>query len=65
MACQRVIGVPTEGFILDNGAGLSRSERIRAEALGRLLITAWHRPYISHFAIPSFLMEFNIFTIYQ
>ena len=52
-------GVPTEGFILDNGAGLSRSERIRADALGRLLVTAWHRPYMPEFvaALPRAGLE--------
>lgn len=30
--------------VLDNGSGLSRSERISAQALGRLLQTAWASP---------------------
>lgn len=32
------------GLVLDNGAGLSRSERISAEGLSRLLLAAWHSP---------------------
>jgi D-alanyl-D-alanine carboxypeptidase/D-alanyl-D-alanine-endopeptidase (penicillin-binding protein 4) len=33
-----------EGSILDNGAGLSREERISAESLGKLLLDAWKSP---------------------
>lgn len=33
-----------DSVILDNGAGLSRDERISAEGLGKLLLAAWHSP---------------------
>ncbi len=33
-----------EGGVLDNGAGLSREERISAEGLGKLLLAAWKSP---------------------
>ncbi len=36
----------TDAPVLDNGSGLSRSERITAQALGRLLQTAWASPYM-------------------
>lgn len=32
------------GVIIDNGAGLSRDERISAEGMGRLLLAAWKSP---------------------
>lgn len=31
-------------LVLDNGSGLSRTERISAEGLSQLLLTAWHSP---------------------
>jgi len=31
-------------LVLDNGSGLSRSERISAEGLSQLLLAAWHSP---------------------
>ena len=34
-------GIPTEGLVMDNGSGLSRSERISAWQLARLLQVAW------------------------
>lgn len=34
-------------LVLENGAGLSRIERISAQTLGRLLILAYRRPYYS------------------
>lgn len=33
-----------EGTVLDNGAGLSRNERLTAEGLGKLLLAAWKSP---------------------
>lgn len=33
-----------EGTVLDNGAGLSRNERVTAEGLGKLLLAAWRSP---------------------
>ena len=32
------------GVVLENGAGLSRDERISAEGMGRLLLAAWKSP---------------------
>ncbi len=42
-------GVDTTGLLIENGAGLSRSERIRADTLGRLLLAAWRRPWMPEF----------------
>ena len=40
----RAAGVETRGFVIENGAGLSRSARISARSLGQLLQTAWRSP---------------------
>jgi D-alanyl-D-alanine carboxypeptidase/D-alanyl-D-alanine-endopeptidase (penicillin-binding protein 4) len=40
----RDAGIPTAGFVMENGAGLSRIERISAASLGALLAQAWHGP---------------------
>jgi len=40
----RAGGVDTRGFVIDNGAGLSRSARISAHSLGQLLQHAWRSP---------------------
>jgi D-alanyl-D-alanine carboxypeptidase/D-alanyl-D-alanine-endopeptidase (penicillin-binding protein 4) len=42
-------GIPTEGLVIENGSGLSRIARIRAASLGKLLLTAWQRPYMPEF----------------
>lgn len=42
-------GIDTTGLVIENGSGLSRIERIRADTLGRLLLTAWARPYMPEF----------------
>ena len=42
-------GVPTGKLVLENGAGLSRIERISAEALNQLLRAAYHSPLFSEF----------------
>ena len=42
-------GIPTHGLLIDNGSGLSRSAAIRADTLGRLLLTAWQRPWMPEF----------------
>src|SRR5690606_3638892 len=39
-------GIDTSGLVIENGSGLSRIERIRADALGSLLITAWRRAFM-------------------
>jgi D-alanyl-D-alanine carboxypeptidase/D-alanyl-D-alanine-endopeptidase (penicillin-binding protein 4) len=38
-------GIPTEGLIMDNGSGLSRSERITAQQLAATLEAAYNGPY--------------------
>ena len=40
-------GIPTAGLVMDNGSGLSRSERISAWQLARLLQVAWAGPQAS------------------
>lgn len=40
----RAGGVDTSGFVIENGAGLSRSARISAHSLGQLLLSAWRSP---------------------
>lgn len=42
-------GVQTAGLVIENGAGLSRSERVRADTLGQLLMAAWQRPWMAEF----------------
>ena len=42
-------GIGTEGLVIENGSGLSRIERIRADSLGRLLIAAWQRPWMPEY----------------
>ena len=42
-------GIETSGLVIENGAGLSRIERIRADSLGTLLVTAWRRPFMPEF----------------
>lgn len=42
-------GIDTAGLVIENGAGLSRIERIRADSLGQLLIAAWKRPWMPEF----------------
>ena len=37
-------GLAMPGLVLDNGSGLSRSERITADGLSRLLLAAWKSP---------------------
>jgi serine-type D-Ala-D-Ala carboxypeptidase/endopeptidase (penicillin-binding protein 4) len=40
-------GLPAGELVLENGAGLSRNDRISAMAFGRLLVAAWHSPVMS------------------
>lgn len=42
-------GIPAEDLIIENGSGLSRHERISANGLGKLLMTAWQRPFMPEF----------------
>lgn len=37
-------GIPMPEAVLDNGSGLSRTERISAESLSKLLLAAWKSP---------------------
>ncbi len=41
------LAMPT--LYVENGAGLSRKTRITAKDMGRLLLTAWHSPYMPEF----------------
>jgi D-alanyl-D-alanine carboxypeptidase/D-alanyl-D-alanine-endopeptidase (penicillin-binding protein 4) len=43
-------GVDAAGFVLENGSGLSRAERITARGLGEMLDIAWHSPFMPEFA---------------
>lgn len=45
----QLAGVDTAGLVIENGAGLSRIERIRADSLGQMLIAAWRRPWMPEF----------------
>jgi len=42
-------GIDVSGLEVDNGSGLSRNARIRADSLGTLLIRAWQRPWMPDF----------------
>jgi D-alanyl-D-alanine carboxypeptidase/D-alanyl-D-alanine-endopeptidase (penicillin-binding protein 4) len=42
-------GIDVSGLEVDNGSGLSRNARIRADSLGNLLISAWQRPWMPDF----------------
>ncbi len=42
-------GIDTHGLVIENGAGLSRIERIRADSLGAMLLAAWQRPFMPEF----------------
>lgn len=42
-------GIDTDGLVIENGAGLSRIERIRADSLGAILLAAWKRPFMPEF----------------
>ncbi len=42
-------GINTQGLVIENGSGLSRIERIRADSLGAMLIAAWRRPWMPEF----------------
>ncbi|MFN0305686.1 MAG: D-alanyl-D-alanine carboxypeptidase/D-alanyl-D-alanine-endopeptidase [Burkholderiales bacterium] len=42
-------GLEAPGFVIENGSGLSRNERISAQALGRLLVRAYESPIMPEF----------------
>ena len=51
-AARRCLGwadIETDGLKIDNGSGLSRNARIRADSLGTLLVRAWERPWMPDF----------------
>ncbi len=52
----RGLGFPE--LVIDNGSGLSRSERISADSLNRLLLDAWRHP-----AMPEFVSSMPIVGI--
>ena len=41
--------IPTQRLLIENGAGLSRVARLRADTLAALLLTAWQRPWMPEF----------------
>lgn len=43
-------GIEIPGFVLDNGSGLSRIERLTARGLGEVLDAAWHSPFMPELA---------------
>ena len=42
-------GLPVDSLVIENGAGLSRIERIPAETLGQMLLLAWQRPWMPEY----------------
>jgi D-alanyl-D-alanine carboxypeptidase/D-alanyl-D-alanine-endopeptidase (penicillin-binding protein 4) len=52
-------GISTRKLVLENGAGLSRIERISAEALAQLLCAAWRSPLFAEFesALPIVALD--------
>ena len=44
-----MFGIDTDGLVIENGSGLSRIERIRADSLGQLLLAAWRRPWMPEY----------------
>jgi D-alanyl-D-alanine carboxypeptidase/D-alanyl-D-alanine-endopeptidase (penicillin-binding protein 4) len=51
VALQRLAeaNIEISGLVIDNGSGLSRIARIRADSLGTLLVRAWQRPWMPEF----------------
>ncbi len=51
--------IPTHKLVLENGSGLSRIERISADALNQLLLAAYRSPYFSEFesALPIVALD--------
>jgi D-alanyl-D-alanine carboxypeptidase/D-alanyl-D-alanine-endopeptidase (penicillin-binding protein 4) len=42
-------GIETSGLVIENGSGLSRQARVRADTLGTLLVMVWRRPWMPEF----------------
>ena len=40
-------GLPAQEVVIENGAGLSRDDRISAASLGKMLVAAWRSPVMS------------------
>jgi serine-type D-Ala-D-Ala carboxypeptidase/endopeptidase (penicillin-binding protein 4) len=51
-------GVPTPGLVIENGAGLSRTERISAESLASLMRVAWSSP-----VMPELVSSLSLFAV--
>lgn len=49
MAVLREQGVDTRGWLIDNGAGLSREARLTANGLAQMLTAAWNSPMMPEF----------------
>ena len=49
LALLQAQGVDTRGWVIDNGAGLSRSGRLTAQGLAGMLDAAWHSPLMPEF----------------
>lgn len=45
----REAGIETGGLAMENGAGLSRIDRVRAATVGQVLLAAWQRPFMPEF----------------
>lgn len=43
------LGNPQGSLIIDNGSGLSRTARVTAQGMGRMLANAWHSPVMPEF----------------
>ena len=43
------VGINSESVVIENGAGLSRKERLSADTLSKVLNHAWHSPYMPEF----------------
>ena len=43
------LGVNSKTVVIENGAGLSRKERLSADTLSKVLHHAWHSPYMPEF----------------
>ena len=52
-------GIPTRKLVLENGSGLSRIERISADALNQILVTAYRSPLFAEFesALPILALD--------
>jgi serine-type D-Ala-D-Ala carboxypeptidase/endopeptidase (penicillin-binding protein 4) len=51
--------IPTHKLVMENGSGLSRIERISADALNQMLLAAYRSPYFSEFesALPIVALD--------